>query len=257
MSRYFEVLQRMDIQNQAAAAAPSEAAEAIGPAAARREVVNPVRIRAQLLDSPDTRDEIVKLVQRLFLSGATHAVTFAGMETGDGCTSVTLAVADVLLADRASSVCIIDGNVRDPQLADLLPNRDEAGLADCLARDTISVSDFVQRPGGGNLYVLPAGTREARKHVVFTSESLALCLAELRRSFTYVLIDAPPLGEAHDGSVLARFLDGLVIVLKANSTKRENTRRAIQDMQYANVRVLGAVLNRRTFPIPKIVYDHV
>jgi Mrp family chromosome partitioning ATPase len=44
-------------------------------------------------------------------------------------------------------------------------------------------------------------------------------------------------------------------VLKANSTRRDATREIKQQLQAANVRMLGAVLNQRTFPIPERIYN--
>jgi Mrp family chromosome partitioning ATPase len=49
--------------------------------------------------------------------------------------------------------------------------------------------------------------------------------------------------------------DGVVLVLKANSTRKERARGAVQDLKNAKVRVLGAVLNQRTFPIPDSIYN--
>jgi Mrp family chromosome partitioning ATPase len=49
--------------------------------------------------------------------------------------------------------------------------------------------------------------------------------------------------------------DGLVLVLKANSTRRDSTREITQQLQAANIRMLGAVLNQRTFPIPEGIYS--
>jgi protein-tyrosine kinase len=51
--------------------------------------------------------------------------------------------------------------------------------------------------------------------------------------------------------------DGVVLVLKANSSRREAARQALNEMQSANVRVLGAVLNQRTFPIPEKIYKRL
>jgi Mrp family chromosome partitioning ATPase len=48
--------------------------------------------------------------------------------------------------------------------------------------------------------------------------------------------------------------DGIVLVLRANSSRRESARKATQDLQNAKARVLGAVLNQRTFPIPESIY---
>jgi Mrp family chromosome partitioning ATPase len=46
-----------------------------------------------------------------------------------------------------------------------------------------------------------------------------------------------------------------VLVLKANSSRRESARGAVHDLRAAKVKVLGAVLNQRTFPIPQSIYD--
>jgi Mrp family chromosome partitioning ATPase len=44
------------------------------------------------------------------------------------------------------------------------------------------------------------------------------------------------------------------LVIEANSTRRETTRKAKESLEAANVRLLGAVLNKRTFPIPEVFY---
>jgi Mrp family chromosome partitioning ATPase len=43
--------------------------------------------------------------------------------------------------------------------------------------------------------------------------------------------------------------------LKANSSRKETARGAVRELQAAKVRVLGAVLNQRTFPIPQSIYS--
>jgi len=52
-------------------------------------------------------------------------------------------------------------------------------------------------------------------------------------------------------------LDGVVLVIKANSSRRDSARDAVQELRSANVRVLGAVLNKRTFPIPERIYKRL
>jgi len=69
-----------------------------------------------------------------------------------------------------------------------------------------------------------------------------------------VLVDVAALGDANDAVLLGCGGDGVVLVLKANTSRRESARKAVQDLQTAKVRVLGAVLNQRTFPIPESIY---
>jgi Mrp family chromosome partitioning ATPase len=44
------------------------------------------------------------------------------------------------------------------------------------------------------------------------------------------------------------------LIVKANSSRREIARKALQELQAANLPVLGAILNQRTFPIPEKIY---
>jgi Mrp family chromosome partitioning ATPase len=46
-------------------------------------------------------------------------------------------------------------------------------------------------------------------------------------------------------------------MLKANSSRRDTARKAMQELQTGNVRALGAVLNQRTFPIPEALYKRL
>jgi len=76
----------------------------------------------------------------------------------------------------------------------------------------------------------------------------------LREQFDYVMIDAPPLNSYSEGVALGQFADGLVLVLEANSTRRDATARIAERLHSMQVQILGAVLNKRTFPIPASLY---
>jgi Mrp family chromosome partitioning ATPase len=82
-------------------------------------------------------------------------------------------------------------------------------------------------------------------------------LAELRSAFDYVLIDAPPLNSYADAMVFGRLADGVVLVLEANATRREAALRVAESLRSAKISVLGAVLNKRTFPIPSALYKRL
>jgi len=73
--------------------------------------------------------------------------------------------------------------------------------------------------------------------------------------FDYVLVDSSAMSSANDAISLGAAADGVILVLKANSSRKETARNAVRDFQAANVRVLGAVLNQRTFPIPDSIYN--
>lgn len=80
-------------------------------------------------------------------------------------------------------------------------------------------------------------------------------MSELRAEFDYVLMDVAPLNVCNHGTVLGGLSDGVVLVLKANSSRRDSTYEITQQLQASNVHMLGAVLNQRTFPIPERIYN--
>jgi Mrp family chromosome partitioning ATPase len=70
-------------------------------------------------------------------------------------------------------------------------------------------------------------------------------------------MDAGPMNASNDAIILGGLSDGVVLMLKAHSSRRETARKAVQELQSANVRTLGAVLNQRTFPIPEKLYKRL
>jgi Mrp family chromosome partitioning ATPase len=57
--------------------------------------------------------------------------------------------------------------------------------------------------------------------------------------------------------MLGQASDGVVLVLAEQETRKESARQAIEELRKSSVRILGAVLNKRTFPIPQKIYDRL
>ena len=79
---------------------------------------------------------------------------------------------------------------------------------------------------------------------------LAIYLERLRREYRYILIDCPSLREAEHAVVLAPLVDGVVLVVEANRTQKEQFLYADRAIENAGGRILGHVLNKRTYVIP-------
>jgi Mrp family chromosome partitioning ATPase len=77
---------------------------------------------------------------------------------------------------------------------------------------------------------------------------------ELRQVFDYILISAPALQGEADATRIAQLTDGVVLIVEANRSRREAVRRAKEQLESAKVRLIGAVLDQRTFPIPEKLY---
>jgi len=239
------------------AAAEAEASTVVAEPAPKFAPPAPVEIQPLQLQMEDgQRDEVFKLVQRVFLvPGAARGrvVVVSGMESGTGASWICARMAEVLASQVSGSVCVVDANLRAPGLHREFGVPNHYGLTDAL-----QVSDpirrFVTSLSRPNLWLLSCGAEVEGMQTMLGSDRMRAILPELQREFDYVLVDAPPMDASDDSVILGRGAEGIVLVLKAHSSRRESARKAVRDLENASVRVLGAVLNRRTFPVPESIW---
>jgi capsular exopolysaccharide synthesis family protein len=148
---------------------------------------------------------------------------------------------------------LVDANLRTPSLHKYFATDNLLGLADAVYQSG-PVRNFAHQLNGGNLWLITCGSKTTDPHSLLTSDGLRSRLAELRAEFDYVLLDGPPVNLYADTALLGKLADGVVLVVQANSTHREVARKAKESLEGAKVRLLGAVLNKRTFPIPESLY---
>jgi len=203
-----------------------------------------------------TREESLKLVQSLFLlNGAPHRVVlFAGVVSRSGCSVVCVGAAETLAHNTSGAVCLVDANFRAPSLPEAFATTNHYGLSDSLRKEG-AVRHFAKPLMPRNLWLLSCGSAANESTALLNSERMKSRIQELRQEFDYVLFDAPPLSTYADAVALGQLADGVVLVLEANSTKREAAVRVAENLRAANVKILGAVFNKRTFPIPKSLYQ--
>ena len=252
MSRNFELLQRIGREQTLYTTPPVAEVDQL----TEQPVVFSEPVGSSLAMSGGELEEFTKLVQRLFImpgNDSPRSVVFAGAERGNGCSWVCGRVAEVLASQTSGSVCLVDANLRRPGLHSQFGVENHYGLSDALMKPD-PVRSFVSNVGRPNLWLISCGSNAEGAQNLLSADRMRSRLSELRAEFDYVLVDVAALGDANDAVLLGCGGDGVVLVLKANTSRRESARKAVQDLQTAKVRVLGAVLNQRTFPIPESIY---
>ena len=215
-----------------------------------RPVEDDFSSEASLEMNAAVRDEIAKLGQQLFLPApGPRRVVFAGTESNCGCSWICARVGENLASQGRGSVCVVDCNLRSPGLHQQFGSENHHGLSDALVGSG-PIRDYAHR-WSRHLWYVSCGASAESGLTMLGSDRMRSRLTELRTAFDYVLIDAAPLNNCNDAIILGGLSDGVVLMLKANSSRRETARKAVRELQSANVRVLGAVLNQRTFPIPE------
>ncbi len=255
MSRNFELLQNLGREREmfeAPAPVPTAVEEPVLKVASAPLDLQPLQLKME----DAQRDEMFKLVQRVFMapgSGRGRMVVVSAMEGGNGCSWICARMAEVLAAQVSGSVCVVDANLRSPGLHREFNVPNHYGLTDAL-QVAEPIRRFVTSLTRPNLWLLSCGAQVDGMETMLSSDRMRALLPELQREFDYVLVDAPPIESGDESVVLGRNAEGIILVLRANASRRESARKAVRDLESANVRVLGAVLNQRTFPVPESIY---
>lgn len=192
--------------------------------------------------------QIEALVQQIFLAPAAdapHAAVFTGTETQSGSAWVCARTAEMLAARVNAPICAVDCNLRDPGLHTQFSASNEPGLAEALLEGE-PIRTYTRQLGGSNLWLVSAGMRTDAAQTFVTSDNMRQRIAELRAEFAYVLLDSAAVSLVNDAVALSSWCDGVVLVLRAQNSRREAARKAMQDFQTAKAKVLGAVLNSGT-----------
>lgn len=159
---------------------------------------------------------------------------------GKSTTAINLAIA---CAQTGTSVCLVDADLRRPMIGEYLGLETAVGLSTTLV-GAADLDDVLQPWGSENLFVLTAGQTPPNPSEILGSAAMKNLLERLEESFDIVIIDTPPLLPVTDAAVLAQSVQGAIVVVGAQRTKRLELERSLGSLEMVDARVLGIVLNR-------------
>jgi Mrp family chromosome partitioning ATPase len=111
-------------------------------------------------------------------------------------------------------------------------------------------SGSITRQKAVNTFWEPRGSEGFLHNWYSVQQTVAASVNKLRSKYRYILIDCPSLKETPDALRLAPLVDGIVLVIEANRTQKEQILYAERTLERAKGRILGHVLNKRTYVIP-------
>ncbi len=172
-------------------------------------------------------------------------VTSAVPGEGKSTTSANLAFSLALSKDR---VLLVDADFRRPILEKTLhvSESNGRGLSDLILGES-SIEAIVKEIKIGEfpaIWFLPAGSSVLNPTRVLSAERFDEVLQLLAEQFDAVVIDSPPVNIAVDALLLASKSDGVILVVEAGKTKKEETERAKGDLERYKADILGVVLNK-------------
>ncbi|MGD9375126.1 MAG: CpsD/CapB family tyrosine-protein kinase [Anaerolineae bacterium] len=169
----------------------------------------------------------------------TIVVTSAGGGEGK---STTLANLAVVSAQRGRRVVLVDADMRRPTLHKLFGLENHSGLTTMMMDESALAAPPVQETSIENLAVLTSGPLPPNPADLMGSRRIEEVIAVLCEGADQVLFDTPPVVAVTDAALLATKVDGVLLVIGAGKTRREDVRTAVQRLEQINARLIGTVL---------------
>ena len=158
--------------------------------------------------------------------------------------SVTAANLAVVMAMGGQRVALVDADLRRPQMHHIFHISNEYGLANILVHPEAALDGFIQPASVDNLQLIAAGPPPPNPAELLGSKRMKELIERLKERFDVIIFDTAPCLPRTDPVILARFVDGVILVVDASYTRRESAIRAKQIMAQATDHILGVILNR-------------
>ncbi len=163
---------------------------------------------------------------------------------GEGKTTTSTNLAYVL-AENGAKVCLIEGDMRMPQLAKRLELKAKHGLSEVLTRQTPVENAIIEKKFKKvSFSVIVSGTMPPNPSELLASQTATRVFETLADKFDYIVVDLPPVDVVSDAIVLSNILDGVIMVVSEGYVSKKLVNNALRLLALANIKVFGFV---RTF----------
>jgi capsular exopolysaccharide synthesis family protein len=169
----------------------------------------------------------------------TIAVTSAMPKEGK---TATVANLSVTLAQSGKTVVLVDADLRRPRLHRIFKVKNTYGLTTYLT-DSVELRKVIKPTEVPDLYVINAGPLPPNPAELLGSEKMEKFINMLKAECDYLLFDLPPMLDISDALVLGAKVDGVIMVVRGDSTTREALKTARERLEMLKIRTVGVVIN--------------
>jgi len=196
---------------------------------------NPVADRIKIL-----RTQILQTIKE---NNRGNTLLIASANPGEGRTLIAANLAISLSQQIDGTVLLVDADLRKPSIHDLFELDVEGGLSEYL-RKKVALPDILVNPGIPRLVILPGGKPADNSSELLGAPRMQSLVKEIKERYPdrFIIFDSPPLLTSADPLVLARYMDGIIIVVEAEKTKKDDLARIFELLK--DRPVIGTVFNK-------------
>lgn len=177
-------------------------------------------------------------------------VTSSNPSEGKTTNSINIAISFAMLGKR---VLLIDSDMRKPQVARVLNVEQNngfsnllGGVGECVIHTITDVSlDFIS-----------AGKIPPNPAELLSSPAFKARLNELKQQYDYIFIDTPPVNSVADAQIIAPNVDGVALIVRAETTRIQDLLRAEEVLRSSGARIIGIIANNLETKASRYSYSY-
>jgi len=181
------------------------------------------------------------------------AILIVSAAHGEGTSTVARELAVLLGRDGVARAVLVDANLRTPSQHKAFGVERGGGLTEVVTRG-LALGEAVRNGNSSRVPLVTSGRPASHPAGILSAPELRVALEGLRAKYDWVIVDGPPATVYSDAGILAPLVDGVVLVVQAEKTRWQVAEQAKRTLEESGARLLGAVLSRRQFHIPKALY---
>ena len=162
---------------------------------------------------------------------------------GEGKSNMAINLA-TSLAETKDDVLLVDCDLRKPAIYKYLGIAEgrNIGLSTVLTGKS-TLDESIHHMSGLHIHVLCAGAVPPNPAEMLGSSRMEQLIEELKKHFTYIIFDTPPVSVVTDAAVLSRYTDGTILVVRHKFANSEVAKLAKANLDAVNTNIIGAVMS--------------
>lgn len=161
-------------------------------------------------------------------------------EMNEGKTTVVSSLAKCFSELDGKKILLMDCDLRKPSIHKHFNLNNEHGLIDIL--DEKNFTAYIQKVD--SLHILTTGKKTNKAAELLESDYMKNLLEDLKEYYDYILIDSPPVSRVNDACIMAKYVDGTIIVSSSNEVDIELAKLTKKRLMKVNANFIGVVLNK-------------
>ncbi len=160
----------------------------------------------------------------------------------EGKTTIAMNLAHSL--SHLGDAILVEADLRRPMVKKNMGRKDQKGLTSLISGESDFAESITVDARSKKLHILSSGMIPPNPLELLSSDKFDLLLVKLKEKYKFVIIDCAPVMAVSDALVLSQKVDGVLFVIKHESTPSQLVESAISRLKRVSAKLIGVTLNR-------------